>query len=371
MNDNLIPTIGILGGGQLATMMTEAYQQLGGTVSIYCEAEDSPALAVADNYTIGNFSAAEQLLPFFKSVDIVTLENEFIDSQVLIDAMDSAGTPLFPDPRRYRQIEDKLSENQFFEKLAIPIADFFVVNDSSSLIDAPGYLKLAKGGYDGIGTYRVSDKVQATEVFERISASGTVIFEHEMPFVKELSMIAAAGTNELIFYPLVETHQETGTCRYVSFPAGVSEDIELRARSLVEKIIRELDTQGLFAFELFLTQDGGLFLNESAPRPHNSGHITLDSMNCSQFENHMRAVAGLHLRNPETVKEHVIMVNLLGTQDGEFDPERVLSSIDDNDLSITFYGKQRSRIKRKMGHINMWGNNTWERARKLVADLEI
>jgi len=158
---------------------------------------------------------------------------------------------------------------------------------------------------------------------------------------------------------------------YVTYPCQVNEIIQQQAQDYVSRILEKLDTKGLFAFEFFLTKDDQLLINESAPRPHNSGHITLDSMNCSQFENHMRAVAGLHLRNPETVKEHVIMVNLLGTQDGEFDPERVLSSIDDNDLSITFYGKQRSRIKRKMGHINMWGNNTWERARKLVADLEI
>jgi len=371
MTNTILPSVGILGGGQLATMMTEAYQQLGGSVSIFCDDQDAPALSVADSHMLGDANELEQLLPFFNSVDLVTLENEFISSQLLIDATSKTDVAVLPDPNRYRQIEDKLSENLFFQELGIPIAEFFVVSDASDLIDAPGYLKLTKGGYDGIGTYKVANKEAAITVFQRIESTGTVIFEHEMPFVKELSLIAVANEQDIEFYPLVETHQQDATCRYVSYPAGVKQDIEMRAQSMVEKIMRALGTHGLFAFELFLTEDGGLFINESAPRPHNSGHITLDLMNCSQFENHMRAVTGLPLIKPEPLKDHAIMVNLLGTRDGKFDPQVVLSSIDDSDLSVTFYGKRHSRVKRKMGHINLWGTDTWERARKLVADLEV
>ncbi len=371
MKNNNLPTVGILGGGQLASMMSEAYQQLGGTVSIFCETQDCPAITVADSHTIGDPNKLEQLLAFFESVDLITLENEFIDSQLLIDAMTQSETAVYPDPRRYQLIEDKLSENLFFRNLGVPIGDFFEVTSTADLIDAPGYLKLIKGGYDGIGTYKVSNKDQATETYERITCAGTVIFENEITFDKELSLIAVANSKEFVFYPLVETHQIDATCRYVNYPAGVSADIEARAKEMVATIMRALDTQGLFAFELFLTKDGDLYINESAPRPHNSGHITLDSMNCSQFENHMRAVSGLPLINPQAVKDHAIMVNLLGTQDGDFNPEQVLSVIDDQELTVKFYNKKKSRVKRKMGHINLWGNNTWERAKKLVAELEI
>ena len=371
MQETKLPNIGILGGGQLATMMTEAYHDLGGTVAIFCDGPDSPAITVADKYTVGDANKIEQLVPFFESVDLVTLENEFIDSQLLIDAVNKTGTQVYPDPQRYKKIEDKLSENLFFRNLGVPIGDFFVVSDAADLIDKPGYLKLIKGGYDGIGTYKVADKKEATDTFERISSAGTIIFEHEISFTKELSLIAVAGSDEMAFYPLVETHQENATCRYVSFPAGVDDAVEIEAKEIVGKIMKALDTKGLFAFELFLTDDGGLYINESAPRPHNSGHITLDSMNCSQFENHMRAVAGLPLISPKAIKDHAIMLNLLGTRDGDFAPEKVLSTIEDQDLAVKFYAKKQSRVKRKMGHINLWGNDTWQRARKLVADLEI
>ena len=136
-------------------------------------------------------------------------------------------------------------------------------------------------------------------------------------------------------------------------------------------MLNKLDTQGLFAFEFFLTNDDQLILNESAPRPHNSGHITLDLANCSQFENHMRAVAGLPLRKPEIVKDSMTMVNLLATKSGAFDFEKIANSINDPDASATLYRKNQSRIKRKMGHVNLWGSNQQQRAENLIRNLDI
>jgi len=201
-----LPTVGILGAGQLSTMMTEAYQALGGKVFVFDENPDAPAKRVANTFVVGSTSNLSDLVAFFKQVDVVTLENEFIDSQLLIDAAEQAQTRVFPDPKRYSLIEDKLSENHFFQNLGIDIAEFFQVKD----VD----------GYDGIGTYKVESKAKATEVFNTIKDSGVVLFEHNLAFKKELSMIAAAGENGLVFYPLVETYQEHGTCRYVEYPCG-------------------------------------------------------------------------------------------------------------------------------------------------------
>ena len=370
-NNKTLPVVGILGAGQLSTMMTEAYQQLGGRVFVFDENPEAPARRVADEFVVGKTDNLDELVAFFKRVDVVTLENEFIDSQLLIDAAQKTSTNVFPDPSRYSLIEDKLSENQFFDNLGIPITEYFEVTQASDLIDQPGYLKLAKGGYDGIGTYKVDNKAQADEVFNTIKSSGVVLFEHNLEFKKELSMIAVSNGDDLKFYPLVETVQQQGTCRYVEYPCGVSAQVEQQARDAVTLIMNKLNTCGLFAFEFFLTQDDQLVLNESAPRPHNSGHITLDLYDCSQFENHMRSVSGLTLVEPKLLHDSMVMVNLLGTRDGEFDEPKVMADIGDKNLSTTLYGKKFSRIKRKMGHVNIWGDDRWPRAKQIVESVEI
>jgi 5-(carboxyamino)imidazole ribonucleotide synthase len=370
-NLNSLPLIGILGDGQLAMMMTQAYQAMGGKTAVFAEHPDGPASRVADKLIIGSSSRIEDLIKFFNAVDIVTLENEFIDSKILIDAAAYSDTEVAPSPARYQLIEDKLSENLFFENLGINIADFFEVKSIDNLIEKPGYLKLAKGGYDGIGTYRVDNKQAATEMFEKIKDSGTVLFEHAIDFRKELSLIAVANSSEIVFYPLFETHQENGTCRFVNYPSGVTAEVEKDAQDHVRKIMQTLDTRGLFAFEFFVDDNDQLTLNESAPRPHNSGHITLDLMDCSQFENHMRAVADLPLIKPSVKHQSMLMVNLLGTRDGQFDEDLVLNQITDKNLSFTFYKKRQSRVKRKMGHVNLWGAEQKERAANLIENLEI
>lgn len=371
LTNNKLPIVGILGDGQLAMMMAEAYQKLGGKVFVLSGADGAPANTVADRVFIGDMNTFEGLEAFFQAVDIVTLENEFIDSRLLSDASERCSTPVFPDPKRFGLIEDKLLEKQFFKSLDIELAHFFEVKKESDLIDEPGYLKIAKGGYDGIGTYRVNTKEEAVSLYRKIQSSGVILFESAIKYQKELSIIAVADGHQVVFYPIVETHQEQGTCRYVSFPAGVSDAIEQEARSYVERVMKKLDTRGLFAFEFFLDTDNQLIINESAPRPHNSGHITLDLNDCSQFENHMRAVAGMELIEPKVLKESMLMVNLLGTQNGPFDADQVSNSIDDSDLSLMLYRKADSRVKRKMGHINLWGPDQKRRAAQLVESLEI
>lgn len=371
LNTKPLPLIGILGDGQLAMMMTQAYQSMGGKTIVFAEHAGGPASKVADQLIIGNSNRIEDLTEFFKQADVVTLENEFIDSQLLIDASAHSDTPVAPHPARYQLIEDKLSENLFFEDLDINIADFFEVTNASDLVNKSGYLKLAKGGYDGIGTYKVRNIKEATKVFDKINSSGTVLFEYAVDFKKELSLIAVANSNDIVFYPLFETHQEDGTCRYVSYPSRVSAEIERSAQEQVRKIMRTLDTRGLFAFEFFLDQDDKLILNESAPRPHNSGHITLDLMDCSQFENHMRAVADLPLIQPVAKHQSMLMANLLGTRNGPFCEDQVMAQITDENLSFTFYNKQESRIKRKMGHVNLWGTEQKRRADHLIENLII
>lgn len=366
-----LPLIGILGDGQLSKMSIEAYHKIGGKAYAFGGSDQSPAGLVADKFVTGSAESLSDLTEFFKQVDVVTLENEFIDSNLLIQASQDSGIKVFPEPSRYQLIEDKLSEKRFFSESGTQVAKFFEVNEVSDLIDTPGYLKLAKGGYDGKGTYKVDSLAEAAEVFTKIRSAGAVLFEHALDYAKELSMIAARNSSSIIFYPLVETHQDHGTCRYVSLPAGVSDAIEQQARHDTGQIMQKLDTQGLFAFEFFLTPSGELIVNESAPRPHNSGHITMDLMSGDQFENHMRSVADLPLVEPQMQHASGIMVNLLGTQDGPVNEKAIFDDAGTEDLKVHLYGKTESRVNRKMGHINLWGDNQWQRAKQLVKTLEV
>lgn len=366
-----LPKVGILGDGQLAMMMAEAYRVLGGSVCILGQSADGPASAVAEQVFVGTLEDQAVVAEFFAAVDVVTLENEFNDGALLVSLSEKFQTPIYPDPAGFEKIGDKLSEKQFFQAHGVSLANFFEVSSEADLSDAPGYLKLAKGGYDGIGTYRVENKAEAIEVFNTIKSAGTVLFEEMVDFKQELSLVAVSDGQQVVFYPLVETLQESGTCRYVRYPAGVDAAVEAEAQAQVGRIMRGMNTKGLFAFEYFLTHDDQLVLNESAPRPHNSGHITLDSADCSQFENHMRAVAGLELKQPVMQHESMTMVNLLGTRDGESNEQMVLAQVDDSQASLKMYRKKQSRIKRKMGHINLWGSNQKQRAEQFVRDLEI
>jgi 5-(carboxyamino)imidazole ribonucleotide synthase len=370
-NKQNLPIVGILGDGQLSMMMVQAYQDIGGRAFVFAGSESGPASQVADKLFIGDPESFDDLQEFFEEVDVVTLENEFLDSNFLTLASSRYAKPVLPDPSRFGLIEDKLSEKQFFRETDISIADFIEVKTDRDLLDTPGYLKLAKGGYDGIGTYKVDSREQAVEVFNSIRSAGTVLFETAVDYKKELSLIAVAGSTHVVFYPMVETYQQDGTCSYVSYPAGISNSIEQEARSQVKRILQKLDTRGVFAFEFFLNQEDQLILNESAPRPHNSGHITLDLYNCSQFENHMRAVAGLPIIEPKLMHNSMLMVNLLGNQEGRFDTHSVLSKTRQNQTSVVLYRKANSRLKRKMGHINLWGEGQKQRAEEILLNLVI
>lgn len=366
-----LPIVGILGDGQLAMMMAQAYQKLGGRVCIMASSDSGPASFFADKVFVGDLADADTVAAFFGAVDVITLENEFNDAQTMQDLMDRHATPIYPDPSRFKLIEDKLSEKRFFESLDIDVADYVEVREASDIPDAEGFLKLAKNGYDGLGTYHVRDREQALQIFEKLKSVGTVLFEHAVRYQKELSLIGVSDQHSIAFYPLVETEQEDGTCRYVSYPAAVDTKLEAQAQDMVKRVLETLNTKGLFAFEFFLTDDNRLILNESAPRPHNSGHITLDLADCSQFENHMRSIAGLPLIEPKMLFDSMTMVNLLATKEGDFDEPAVLARVNDEQASVTLYRKKKSRVKRKVGHINVWGDNQRQRADKLIQNLDI
>lgn len=367
MNDvNSQTILGILGSGQLARMTSLAASNYGIQTHIYCsESQVSPAEHVATKTFKGTLQNIQSILDFCQTCDIITLENEFID-QAILEAIDETFPgKLFPSSKTFKKIGDKISEKESFQKAGIKVTPFqkvvtiFDVLSFTEIHGFPVVLKSSKGGYDGYGNITIKSQSELQEKFNKLK--GELLVEAFIPYEKELAIIMARNKNrEMVFYPIAHTVQENHICHFVSVPAEISPDIANLIEEAAKKAMIAIDAVGVFAFEFFLTKDGDLFLNESAPRPHNSGHYTIEGTYTSQFHNHVRSVCNLPLGEATLRTKSVLMLNLLGTQNGaaKLTPLEKFLNIEDGHLHL--YGKKESRTGRKMGHFTLLGNNKFE-----------
>lgn len=358
--------LGILGSGQLSRMTAIAAADLGIQTHVYCnESQISPAEHVATKTFKGSLSDLDAILKFTETCDIVTLENEFIDQHIL-DAIDShSPNKLFPTSKTFRHIGDKISEKESFMRAGIKVTPFMPVSSVMEVLDFtkhhgfPVVLKSSKGGYDGYGNITIKSASELEEKFSKLK--GDLLVEAFIPYQKELAiMIARNIAGEMVHYPVAHTLQENHICHFVSVPADITYNVEKEIKEAAEKAMIAIDAVGIFAFEFFLTKNGELYLNESAPRPHNSGHYSIEGCSTSQFHNHVRSVLNLPLGNTTLRASDVLMLNLLGTQNGiaELIPAHKFLSIPDGHLHL--YGKKDSKVGRKMGHFTLLGENPGE-----------
>ena len=355
--------LGILGSGQLARMTCVAASEFGIQTHIYCsESATSPAEHVATKNTKGTFKDLSSILDFCQNCDIVTLENEFIDQEILEAIDEKFPGKLFPNSKTFKKIGDKISEKETFEKAGIKVTPFkkvqtpYDVLSFAEIYGFPVVLKSAKGGYDGYGNVTIKSAAELEEKFTKLK--GELLVEAFIPYEKELAIMIARNKNrEMVFYPVAHTMQENHICHFVSVPAEISPDITNLIEEAAKKAMIAIDAVGIFAFEFFLTKDGELYLNESAPRPHNSGHYTIEGSMTSQFHNHVRSVLNLPLGEATLRSKAVLMLNLLGTQNGiaALNPIQNFLNIEDGHLHL--YGKKDSKIGRKMGHFTLLGHN--------------
>lgn len=358
--------LGILGSGQLARMTAIAASDFGIETHIYCPENDvSPAQHVATKTTKGSFSDLTSLLQFCSECDIVTLENEFIHQNILEAIEKNCPQKLFPTSKTFKLIGDKISEKKSFEEAGLKVAPYREVKspeDISAFIKVhrlPVVLKSSKGGYDGHGNATIKNENEIEEKFHKLK--GEKLVEAFVPYEKELAvMVARNRASEMVVYPVVHTLQENHICHYVQVPADISAEIENQIKECAMKAMVAIDAVGIFAFEFFLTKNGDLYLNESAPRPHNSGHYSIEGCITSQFHNHVRAVLNLPLGNTDLRAPHIVMLNLLGTQDGVADLKTAKDFLSVANGHLHLYGKEFSRRGRKMGHFTLLGNNTKE-----------
>jgi len=365
--------LGFLGAGQLARMSGLQAFRYGIQIGVFSDRpENEPVQFMTPFAQTGSFDSVDDMAKFASTCDVLTLENEFIGSDILKKAQAKSGTPIFPSPESFALIENKQIEKQTFENAGIPVTPYRLVKNETDLEafgDEHGWpylLKSSKGGYDGYGNETVADLTEAQNAFDNLGGNEgqDILAEAFVDFTHELAVQVARNETGHEVYPCCETVQENHICVAVKSPAPVSEDVQKRARELALKATEAIDGKGIFAFEFFLTTDGEILLNESAPRPHNSGHYTIEGCITSQFENHVRAVLGLPLGSAELRAPAVAMINLLGTdkRDAQVDMSADALAADDGHLHI--YGKLDSRPGRKMGHFTLLGDDMRETYRK-------
>lgn len=358
--------IGFLGAGQLARMSAMEAFHYGIQVASFSDRKEMEPLEFTTPYSFkGSFSDPESMLEFARFCDVITLENEFIPSEVLRTLQEVSGTPIFPSPDTFALIENKLIEKQTFEMAGISVTPYRLLLDGDDAEEFgnqhgwPFILKSSKGGYDGYGNRTVKNINEARKAFDELGGNDghDILAEAFVDFTHELAVQAVRNESGTAVYPCVETVQKNHICVAVKAPASVDPDIQKDAQILAKKAIEAIDGKGIFAFEFFLTNDRQLLLNESAPRPHNSGHYTIEGCVSSQFENHVRAVTGLPLGSTKMRSKAAVMINLLGTHNRKAEVEYAEGAITLPDGHLHNYGKLMSKPGRKMGHYTLLGDD--------------
>ena len=368
-------TLGIIGGGQLGMMLTEAAQNLDAISKIIVldPTENCPAAKVGAQQIVADFKDEDAIKKLSELSDIITYEIESGNSDVLKKL--EKNTEINPSPDTLRIIQDKLLQKQFLQKNGIAVAEFEKIENKEELnqmIDKMGLpllLKTRRDAYDGRGNYKINSKSEIDDALDLFSGK-TLMVEKFVKFEKEVSVIAARNTKgEISTYPVVENIHENNILRTTIAPGRVSEIVRKEAEKIAEKTMEVLHGAGVFGIEMFVTSDDEILINEIAPRVHNSGHHTLQSCNTSQFEQHLRAILGMDLGD-SSIKTPTIMYNILGpkTFQGEYN---VLFKKQDN-IHLKMYGKLESKPQRKIGHVNVVDveNRGMEELLKQVEDLK-
>jgi 5-(carboxyamino)imidazole ribonucleotide synthase len=354
-------------------MTAEAARDLGIEIVVLERAADSPAgqIVGAKNELVGDWRDPAAREALAARVDLVTLENEFVDAAALQWLVDR-GIPVYPGPEALRLIQDKLTQKETLRAAGLPVPRFVPVQSIGDLGEAgarlgwPLVLKARRLGYDGHGNVNVADPDQAAAAIARLvgqppaggpEPSLDLFAEAFVAFKGELAVMVARGRDgATAVYPAVETYQREHICHEVVAPARIDERLAARAREIALQAVEAVEAVGVVGVELFYTANGEVSINELAPRPHNSGHYTIEACQTSQFANHLRAVLGWPLGSTELVTRAAAMVNLLGTTVGPAKPCGLADATVPGAF-VHLYGKREVRPRRKMGHVTALGDS--------------
>jgi 5-(carboxyamino)imidazole ribonucleotide synthase len=352
--------LGILGGGQLAKMLANSAYTLGLNIGVIDKEECTPAGDMTQLEFSDGWTKSIDLADFSELCDIVTLENEFIDPKILKAVQKDVS--VFPSPETMELVQDKFIQKKTFSNFGIHVPEFEAINNEDSarqFADKFGYpfiIKTRKLGYDGYGNFTINSQEDISVAFKKFKQK-QLMAERFIDFTKELAVMVARSTKgEIAVYPCVETIQKNHICNQVIAPAPIEVELQKKAQEMAVKCVESINGIGVFGIELFLTDNGNILVNEIAPRPHNSGHYTIEACITSQYENCIRAILGMPLGSTDMYKPVAVMINLLGKRDGQGTPENVSELFKFNRAKLHLYNKKASRVGRKMGHITVLGD---------------
>jgi len=362
--ENYPVRLGIIGGGQLARMTAIAALPLGVDVVVLEKNPHSPAARLSPDSIVGDWSDAGTLKKFAERCDVVTLENEFVDAAAL-EILEKAGHKVFPGAACLALTQDKFRQKQALQNAGLDVPKFRAVGSPGEIKSAAGdfgwplLLKTRRNGYDGKGNFTLNSAADIAAGWRALGGGrNDLMIEAFFPFAKELAVIVTRGRDgATAVYPVVETLQHNHICHVVKAPAPISDDLARRAAALAKQAVEAVGGVGSFGVEMFLSAAGTLAINELAPRVHNSGHYTIEACDCSQFENHVRAVLGWPLGNPLMVAPAAVMVNLLGSEKTSGQPRGLENALRLTGVRFHVYGKMMSGPGRKMGHITVLENS--------------
>ena len=348
--------IGIIGGGQLGRMMAFAAKRMGYFVTVLDPDPDSPCAQVADRQITAGYDDAKALDLLANTCQVITYEFENINAQA-VEFLELKKHLVRPSSRLLRLKQNRLFEKENLKKIGIHVPKFQKAGSRKELHQAaeeigfPAVLKTTSGGYDGKGQSVVNNTKEAVEFFKKMGCP-LLIWEKKIQFVKELGIVAARNAKgEFTTYPVSENIHSSNILDKTIVPADIPEDVQFKAANTAKKVAEHFNFIGVFCLEFFLLKNGSLLVNEIAPRPHNSGHYTIEASLTSQFEQHIRSICGLPLGST-ALRSPAVMVNILG-DNGENNLKGIEKLLEYPGVFLHMYGKKENALRRKMGHFTV------------------
>jgi len=360
--------LGIIGGGQLGMMITEAAKNLSDAISeitVLDPTDNCPAAQAGAKQIVGDFKDELAILKLAEQSDIITYEIESGNTDVL----SKLKAEIEPSPSTLSIIQDKLSQKTFLSENGLPVSQFYEITSLDDLrekikdLGLPVLLKSRRDAYDGRGNFKITSSDDVEKAYQHFDGKSLMV-EKFVNFKMEVSVIAARNTKgDIATYPLVENIHENNILKVTIAPARVSDDVISNAGEIAKKTMEVLKGAGVFGIEMFIDQDDKILINEIAPRVHNSGHHTLQSCKTSQFEQHLRAILGLELGSTDLVHK-TVMCNILGPDgfEGKYKPVQ----LEKDGAYLKMYGKDVSKPQRKLGHFNVVDLNDSKDASELL-----
>lgn len=367
--------VGIIGGGQLGKMMINEASKMGIFTAVLDPSEDCPGGNLSNHKVVGGFEDKESLRTLANTVDVLTCEFEHISVEAL-ETLEKEGFLVYPKSHSLKIIQNKFNQKKLLEKHNIPLGEFSEIKEIKDIEEKvaefgyPIMLKSQLGAYDGKGNYLIRNRDDIEKGYTELKGEIMPLYiEKYIPYEKEISVLCCIGANgDKVVYPVAENVHKNSILFETTVPANINKEIEEKAIKIATEVCGLFDTLGILCIEMFVTKDGDVLVNEVAPRPHNSGHFTIEGCVTSQFENHIRAIVGLPLGKTDLLTP-TVMRNILGEvgYTGEVKIEGAYEALSVEGSYLHIYGKKETKPERKMGHLTVVGETidiAKERAKK-------